>query len=110
MEIESSYCIIVNNNFCVYTKQEFPINEFEFTPHAPIQALILARKEDVDGGTAYVSRFPCYVCAKALVAAGIKKVVYKEENEFEKANVEKANKVFEFGQVEIVKNETIEVE
>lgn len=110
MEMKGSSCIIVNDNYAVAAKQYFPINEFESTPHAPIQALIKARKSDVEGGTAYVSKFPCYVCAKALAAAGIRKIVYKLENEFSQADVDKAYQVLNLANIEIVQNEDLEVE
>lgn len=110
METKGSSCIIVNNDYCVYAKQDFPINEFETTPHAPIQALILARKEDIENGTAYLSKFPCYVCAKALAAAGIRKIVYKAKNELDETIVEKSRKIFELNNMEIVQNEHLEVE
>lgn len=109
MNVKGSSCVIVNNDYCVYAKQEFPIEELETTPHAPIQALILARKQEVEGGTAYISKFPCYVCAKALAAAGIKKIVYKESNNSERVDEEKSLKILNLSKIEVVRNENLEV-
>lgn len=43
--------------------------------HAEINALLRC-KADVQGGTIYSLYSPCIQCAKAIVAAGIKEVVY----------------------------------
>lgn len=103
MELNGSTCIITNKDYCVYAKQEFPIAELETTPHAAIQALITARKENIEGGTAFITKFPCYICAKALASAGIKKVVYHRESNLK--DKDKALRVFELSGVEIVQKE-----
>jgi dCMP deaminase len=42
-----------------------------------MNAIVQAAKKGhiVDGGTAYVTNMPCTTCAKALIAAGVKRVV-----------------------------------
>lgn len=57
-------CLVIDNH-CVRTN------------HAEMNALTQAAKlgNSVDGGTAYVTNMPCTTCAKALIAAGIKRVV-----------------------------------
>ncbi|MCS7054496.1 MAG: cytidine/deoxycytidylate deaminase family protein [Ignavibacterium sp.] len=57
-------CLIVDNH-CVRTN------------HAEMNALIQATRHGVNvvGATAYITNMPCTNCAKALIAAGIKKVV-----------------------------------
>jgi dCMP deaminase len=57
-------CLVVDNH-CIRTN------------HAEINALTQAarRGHAVDGATAYVTNMPCTTCAKALIAAGIKRVV-----------------------------------
>lgn len=57
-------CLIVDNH-CVRTV------------HAEMNALVQAAKrgQSVDGASAYVTNMPCTNCAKALIAAGIKRVV-----------------------------------
>ncbi len=57
-------CLIVDNH-CVRTV------------HAEMNALIQAarRGHPVDGATAYVTNMACTTCAKALIAAGIRRVV-----------------------------------
>ncbi len=57
-------CLIVDHH-CVRTN------------HAEMNAITQAAKwgHPVDGATAYVTNMPCTTCAKALIAAGIKRVV-----------------------------------
>jgi len=47
--------------------------------HAEANAIALAAKEGigVHGGIIYMTMFPCYVCTKLLVRAGIKEIVYE---------------------------------
>ena len=49
--------------------------------HAEANALAQAAKNgtNVDGASIYVTLYPCYVCTKLMVQAGIKKVYYEYE-------------------------------
>lgn len=49
--------------------------------HAEQNALVQAARYGiaVEGGTLYCTTFPCSICAKMLVNAGIRRVVYEEE-------------------------------
>jgi dCMP deaminase len=57
-------CLVVDNH-CVRTN------------HAEMNAIVQAARKGhmIDGVTAYVTNMPCTTCAKALIAAGIKRVV-----------------------------------
>jgi dCMP deaminase len=57
-------CLVVDNH-CVRTV------------HAEMNALVQAAKygHAVEGATVYVTNMPCTTCAKALIAAGVKRVV-----------------------------------
>jgi dCMP deaminase len=57
-------CLVVDNH-CIRTN------------HAEMNAITQAAKNGVSisGGTAYVTNMPCTTCAKALIGAGIKRVV-----------------------------------
>lgn len=61
---EDAGCIVVDNH-CMRTN------------HAEMNALTQAAKlgNSVDGASAYVTNMPCTTCAKALIAAGIKRVI-----------------------------------
>jgi dCMP deaminase len=47
--------------------------------HAEQNAIIQAAKmgTNIDGATLYVTNHPCFICAKMLINAGVKKIVYK---------------------------------
>jgi len=49
--------------------------------HAEANALAFAARHGIatEGATLYVTVAPCDVCARLLIAAGISKVIYKEE-------------------------------
>ena len=49
--------------------------------HAEANAIAMAAKKgiSVDGGTMYVTSFPCLVCMRSIIAAGIKKVFYMND-------------------------------
>lgn len=50
------------------------------TIHAEMNALLYCAREgiSVKDCTAYVTHFPCLNCTKALIQAGIKKIIYHE--------------------------------
>jgi cytidine deaminase len=54
--------------------------EFGRIVHAEMSALSDAARKgiSVEGSTLYCTTFPCHICAKLIVAAGIRKVVYLE--------------------------------
>lgn len=56
------------------------ITEFDQTVHAEMSALSVAARENISirGATLYCTAFPCHLCAKNIIAAGITKVVYVE--------------------------------
>ena len=56
------------------------IGEFQRQVHAEMAALIDAARRGVavDGQTMFVTTFPCHNCAKHIISAGIRQVVYLE--------------------------------
>lgn len=56
------------------------LTEFQRAVHAEMEALLACARSGVSqrGGTLYTTVFPCHICAKHIVAAGIKRVVYIE--------------------------------
>ena len=34
---------------------------------------------ELDGSTAYITKFPCFICAKLLISSGISEIVYDED-------------------------------
>ena len=54
---------------------EFTESKYAYVCHAELNA-ILNSHTDLRGTTIYVDLFPCNECAKAIVQAGIEKVIY----------------------------------
>ena len=50
--------------------------KYQFVVHAELNAILNASGKDLHGSTVYVALFPCNECAKAIIQAGIKEVIY----------------------------------
>ena len=50
--------------------------KYQFVVHAELNAILNARGKNLAGSTLYVGLFPCHECAKAIIQAGVKEVVY----------------------------------
>ena len=72
--VEREECIRVKNGIKSGTCQEFC-----YAVHAEQNAIIQAAKLGlaVDGSTLYCTHQPCTICARMIINAGIKRVVYK---------------------------------
>ncbi len=66
--------------------------------HAEMNAIINARRE-LDDCIIYTTLFPCADCAKYMIQAGIKKVIYLEDKK-EKPEMEGAKRLFDHANVE----------
>lgn len=68
--------------------------------HAEQNAIIQAAKmgTNIDGATLYVTNHPCFICAKMLINAGVRKIIYKAGYPDEYAK-----KILEEATVEVVK-------
>jgi dCMP deaminase len=57
-------------------------NKYKYVTHAEVNAILNSNgsySSHVDGGTIYVSLFPCENCTKMIIQSGIKKVVYLKD-------------------------------
>ena len=50
-----------------------------FVTHSELNAILNYRGGSLEGSTLYVSLFPCNECAKAIIQAGIRTVVYASD-------------------------------
>ena len=50
--------------------------KYQFVVHAELNAILNAGGRPLFGSTVYVALFPCNECAKAIIQAGIKEVIY----------------------------------
>ena len=50
--------------------------KYRFVVHAELNAILNASGKSLAGSTLYVGLFPCNECAKAIIQAGVKEVIY----------------------------------
>ncbi len=55
---------------------DFGETKYPFVVHGELNAILNARGKSLRGARLYVALFPCNECAKAIVQAGIREVVY----------------------------------
>ncbi|MCD7745935.1 MAG: dCMP deaminase family protein [Lachnospiraceae bacterium] len=53
--------------------------KYPYVVHSELNAILNYRGGSLDGAKLYVSLFPCNECAKAIIQAGIKTVVYDDD-------------------------------
>ena len=51
-------------------------NKYFYSTHSELNAILNYRGGSLEGAKIYVSLFPCNECAKAIIQAGIKTIVY----------------------------------
>ncbi len=76
-------------------------SKYPYVVHAEVNA-ILNSHADLRGCTLYVSLFPCNECAKALIQAGIQKVVYESDKHKDKEIYMASRRMLESAKVELV--------
>lgn len=68
--------------------------KYAYVCHAELNA-ILNYRGDLTGSKVYVKLFPCNECAKAIIQAGIKEVIYKEDKYASADNVIASKALFD---------------
>ena len=53
--------------------------KYPYVVHSELNAILNYRGGSLEGAKLYVSLFPCNECAKAIIQAGIKTIVYDED-------------------------------
>ena len=67
---------------CGCSDDEFPWEregedtKYPFVVHAELNAILNANGKNLAGSKIYVALFPCNECAKAIIQAGIKEIIY----------------------------------
>lgn len=54
-------------------------NKYFYTVHSELNAILNYRGGSLEGAKLYVTLFPCNECAKAIIQAGIKTLVYGDD-------------------------------
>lgn len=78
--------------------------KYMYVCHAEVNAILncQASQSEQDGSTLYVTLFPCYQCAQAIVQAGIRRVVYLSDPYFEEVKFRASRRLFDTANVEYV--------
>ena len=89
------------------------LTKYPFVVHSELNAILNFRGSSLVGSTLYVSLFPCNECAKAIIQAGIRKVIFAENKYPDSVGVRASKRMFEAAGVEYVryegKNKRIEI-
>jgi dCMP deaminase len=56
-----------------------PDNKYLYSTHSELNAILNYRGGSLEGAKLYVTLFPCNECAKAIIQAGIKTLVYDSD-------------------------------
>ena len=54
-------------------------NKYFYTTHSELNAILNYRGGSLEGSKLYVTLFPCNECAKAIIQAGIKTIIYESD-------------------------------
>ncbi len=54
-------------------------SKYFYTTHSELNAILNYRGGSLEGAKIYVTLFPCNECAKAIIQAGIKKIIYADD-------------------------------
>jgi len=101
-----------DNVFPWMKNQKNPLdNKQMYVVHAELNAILNSGSSDLTGSTIYVDLFPCNECAKAIIQAGIKEVVYMSDEDSNKATyIASRNmlriagvKIRKFGNIDFIK-------
>lgn len=81
------------------------LNKYFYTTHSELNAILNYRGGSLEGSKMYVTLFPCNECAKAIIQAGITKIVYADDKYDDTPAVVASKKMLDAAGVEYVKYE-----
>ena len=76
--------------------------KYFYVTHSELNAILNYRGGSLEGSKIYVSLFPCNECAKAIIQAGLKTVVYACDKYADTAAVLASKRMFRAAGVELV--------
>lgn len=77
--------------------------KYVYVTHSELNAILNYRGGSLEGAKIYVSLFPCNECAKAIIQAGIKTVIYDEDKYEKSPSVIASKMMFQAAGVEVVR-------
>ena len=76
--------------------------KYPFVTHGELNAILNYRGGSLEGAKIYVTLYPCNECAKAIIQAGIKTVVYGDDKYAGTAAVLASKRMFRAAGVELI--------
>lgn len=76
--------------------------KYAYICHAEMNAIMNKNSVDLKNCTIYVDLFPCNECAKLIIQAGIKKVVFMIDKYRQQAKFQASRKLLQMAGVEII--------
>ncbi len=70
-------------------------NKYFYTAHSELNAILNYRGGSLEGAKLYVSLFPCNECAKAIIQAGIRTVIYDSDKYAASASTIASKRMFD---------------
>ena len=87
-----------------WAKEGDPLdNKYFYTTHSELNAILNYRGGSLEGAKIYVSLFPCNGCAKAIIQAGIKTIVYDSDKYADTPSVIASKRILRAAVVKYVK-------
>lgn len=81
---------------------ELDETKYAYITHSELNAILNFRGGSLEGSRIYVSLFPCNECAKALIQAGIKTVIYDDDKYAGTPGNRAAKRLFDAAGVEYI--------
>src|SRR5699024_52317 len=80
--------------------------KYPFVCHAELNALIYSNGLGVKDSRSYVALFPCNECAKAIIQAGIKEIIYISDKYYDTDNNRASRRMLDAAGVKLTKFES----
>lgn len=92
----NGFPIGISDQFGNWTKEpdEYGAIKHDYVVHSEINGILNASGKSLKGATIYTTLFPCKECAKAIIQAGIKKVVYLKDTDTERFKTDFSKMLF----------------
>ena len=79
--------------------------KYPYVTHSELNAILNYRGGSLQGAELYVSLFPCNECAKAIIQAGIRKVVYDSDKYAETPSIQASKRMLDAAGVKYIRYE-----
>ncbi|XP_043918476.1 deoxycytidylate deaminase isoform X2 [Protopterus annectens] len=73
--------------------------KYPYVCHAELNAIMNKNSADVKGCTMYVALFPCNECAKLIIQAGIKEVIFMSDKYHDTPEMTAARRLFDLAEI-----------